>query len=64
MIVTKQTVQRWIRAGEAREVGMTSGGARWPDWPRYVIVEHVARQLTYHYPATPRDEDRLAGREA
>ena len=41
MIITKQYAKKLVRQGKAREVGKTSWGARWPDYPHFVIVERL-----------------------
>ncbi len=41
-------VARAVKAGDARVVGQTSFGDRWPDEPHAWIIEHLGEQETHH----------------
>jgi hypothetical protein len=59
MTITRDYARRLVRTGRAREDGLVSGGAAWPEYPHYVAITRHDTHSTDHYPATERDEDRL-----
>lgn len=48
-IISKEYAQRLIRAGRARESGLTCDGSRWPDGNHYVIIDRLDRNRTDQY---------------